>query len=150
MATLKDRITEDMKVAMRARDAGRLGAIRLLLAAVKQKEVDERIVADDAQVTVIVDRLIKQRRDSIAQFGQAGRTDLVEREQAELAVLLAYLPQQADAAEVAAAVEAAIAESGAAGPQGMGKVMALLKPRLAGRTDLSVVSAAVKARLGQR
>jgi len=150
MATLKDRITEDMKVAMRAREAGRLGAIRLLLAAIKQKEVDERIVADDAQVAAIVDKLIKQRRDSIAQFGQAGRADLVEREQAELEVLAAYLPRQADSAEVAAAVEAAIAESGATGPQDMGRVMALLKPRLAGRTDLSGVSAAVKARLGQR
>jgi len=150
MAALKDRITQDMKDAMRARDSQRLGAIRLLLAAVKQKEVDERIVADDAQVVALVERLIKQRRDSIAQFGQAGRTDLVEHEQAELDVLAAYLPRQADPAEVAAAVDAAVVETGAAGPQDMGRVMALLKTRLAGRTDLSVVSAAVKTRLGQR
>ena len=150
MATLKDRITEDMKSAMRAKDAGRLGAIRLLLAAIKQKEVDERIVADDAQVVAIVERLIKQRRDSIAQFGAAGRTDLVEREEAELQVLSAYLPARADAAEVAAEVDAAIASSGAAGPQDMGRVMAVLKARLAGRADLSAVSAVVKSRLAQR
>ena len=150
MATLKDRITEDMKSAMRAKDAGRLGAIRLLLAAIKQKEVDERIVADDAQVVAIVERLIKQRRDSIAQFGAAGRTDLVEREEAELQVLSAYLPARADAAEVAAEVDAAIAASGAAGPQDMGRVMAVLKARLAGRADLSAVSAVVKSRLAQR
>lgn len=148
--TLKDRITEDMKAAMRAREAERLGAIRLLLAAIKQKEVDERIVADDAQVAAIVDRLIKQRRDSIAQFEQAGRTDLADREKAEVAVLAAYLPAQASDEEVAAAVEAAIAESGAAGPQDMGKVMALLKPRLAGKADLSKVSGIVKGRLAQR
>lgn len=148
--TLKDRITEDMKAAMRAREAERLGAIRLLLAAIKQKEVDERIVADDAQVAAIVDRLIKQRRDSIAQFEQAGRTDLADREKAEVAVLSAYLPAQASDEEVAAAVAAAIAETGAAGPQDMGKVMAVLKPRLAGKADLSKVSGIVKGRLAQR
>jgi uncharacterized protein YqeY len=148
--TLKDRITDDMKGAMRARDAERLGAIRLLLAAIKQKEVDERIVVDDAQVAAIVDKLIKQRRDSIAQFGQAGRVDLVAREQAEVDVLAAYLPAQATEAEVVAEVDAAIAGVGAAGPQDMGKVMGVLKPRLAGRTDLSKVSGIVKARLGQR
>jgi uncharacterized protein YqeY len=148
--TLKDRITEDMKAAMRAREAERLGAIRLLLAAIKQKEVDERIVADDAQVAAIVDRLIKQRRDSIAQFEQAGRTDLADREKAEVAVLSAYLPAQASDEEVAAAVDAAIAETGAAGPQDMGKVMGVLKPRLAGKADLSKVSGIVKGRLAQR
>jgi uncharacterized protein YqeY len=148
--TLKDRITEDMKAAMRAREADRLGAIRMLLAAIKQKEVDERIVADDGQVAAIVDKLIKQRRDSIAQFQQAGRTDLVDREQAEVVVLSAYLPAQATEAEVAAEVDAAIAASGAAGPQDMGKVMGVLKVKLAGRTDLSKVSGIVKARLAQR
>ncbi len=148
--TLKSRITEDMKSAMRARDADRLGAIRMLLAAVKQKEVDERIVADDAQVIAIVDKLIKQRRDSIAAFEQAGRTDLVDRERAEVEVLGVYLPAQASEEEVAAEVDAAIAATDAAGPQDMGKVMAVLKPRLAGRTDLSKVSGVVKARLAQR
>ncbi len=148
--TLKDRITDDMKAAMRAREAERLGAIRMLLAAIKQKEVDERIVADDAQVAAIVDRLIKQRRDSIAAFEQAGRTDLADREKAEVAVLSAYLPAQATDEEVAATVDAAIAATGAAGPQDMGKVMSVLKPKLAGRTDLSKVSGIVKARLAQR
>jgi uncharacterized protein len=148
--TLKDRITEDMKAAMRAREAERLGAIRMLLAAIKQKEVDERIVADDAQVAAIVDKLIKQRRDSIAAFEQAGRTDLADKEKAEVAVLTAYLPAQATDEEVAAEVDAAIAAMGAAGPQDMGKVMGVLKPKLAGRTDLSKVSGIVKARLAQR
>ncbi len=148
--TLKDRITEDMKAAMRAREAERLGAIRMLLAAIKQKEVDERIVADDAQVAAIVDKLIKQRRDSIAQFEQAGRTDLADREKAEVVVLSAYLPAQATDEEVAAAVEAAIAETGATGPQDMGKVMGVLKPRLAGKADLAKVSGIVKGRLAQR
>lgn len=148
--TLKSLITEDMKSAMRARDADRLGAIRMLLAAVKQKEVDERIVADDAQVLAIVDKLIKQRRDSIAAFEQAGRTDLVDRERAEVEVLGAYLPAQASQEEVAAEVDAAIAATGATGPQDMGRVMGVLKPRLAGRTDLSKVSGVVKVRLAQR
>jgi uncharacterized protein YqeY len=148
--SLKDRITEDMKTAMRAREAERLGAIRMLLAAIKQKEVDERIVADDAQVAAIVDKLIKQRRDSISQFEQAGRSDLVDRERAEVEVLSAYLPKQLTEEEVAAEVDAAIAAAGAAGPQDMGKVMGALKPKLAGRTDLSKVSGIVKARLAQR
>jgi uncharacterized protein YqeY len=148
--TLKDRITEDMKAAMRAREAERLGAIRMLLAAIKQKEVDERIVVDDGQVAAIVDKLIKQRRDSISQFEQAGRTDLVDRERAEVEVLSAYLPVQLTDEEVASEVDAAIAASGAAGPQDMGRVMGVLKPRLAGRTDLSKVSGIVKARLAQR
>lgn len=145
--TLKERITEDMKAAMRAKQSERLGTIRMLLAAIKQKEVDERITLDDAQVAVIVDKLIKQRRDSIAQFGQAGRVDLVEREQAEVAVLTQYLPTQATPDEVSAEVVAAVAAVGATGPQDMGKVMAVLKSRLAGRTDLTAVSGLVKARL---
>ena len=149
-SALKDRITEDMKAAMRAREADRLGAIRMLLAAIKQKEVDERISADDAQVAAIVDKLIKQRRDSNAQFEQAGRTDLVEREQAEVTVLSAYLPAQADEAEVSALIVAALAQVQARGPQDMGKVMGLLKPKLAGRADLSAVSAKVGALLKGR
>jgi uncharacterized protein YqeY len=144
---LKERITEDMKAAMRAKDAGRLSAIRLLQAAIKQKEVDERVVADDAAVLAIIEKLIKQRKDSIEQFAKAGRTDLVDKEKAELDLLAGYLPQQMSEAELAAAVDAAIAESGAAGPQGMGKVMAILKPRLAGRADMGKVSALVKQRL---
>jgi uncharacterized protein YqeY len=148
--TLRDRITEDMKAAMRAREAERLSAIRLLLAAIKQKEVDERIVVDDAQALAIVDKLMKQRRDSIAQFEQAGRTDLADKERRELEVLSAYLPAQAGPEEVAAEIDAAIAAVGASGPQDMGKVMAVLKPRLAGRTDLARVSGAVKSRLSPR
>ena len=148
--SLKDRITDDMKRAMRAREAERLSAIRLLLAAVKQREVDDRVQADDALVAAVVERLIKQRRDSVAQVEQAGRQDLADRERAEIDTLSAYLPAQADAQEVAAAVAAAIAESGAAGPQDMGKVMALLKPRLAGRADMAAVSAAVRAGLAAR
>ncbi|MBU6273189.1 MAG: GatB/YqeY domain-containing protein [Betaproteobacteria bacterium] len=145
--SLKDRITEDMKAAMRARQTERLSAIRMLLAAIKQREVDDRVVADDALVSAIVDKLIKQRRDSLSQFEQAGREDLAQRERGEIETLSAYLPRQADAAEVEAAIAAAVAETGAAGPQDMGKVMGLLKPRLAGRADLSAVSAAVRARL---
>ncbi len=144
---LRERINDDMKAAMRARDAGRLSAIRLLQAAIKQREVDERIVADDAVVLAIVEKLIKQRRDSIEQFGKAGRTDLVDKEKAELDLLSGYLPQQLSDAELQAAVDAAIAESGAAGPQAMGKVMALLKPRIAGRADMGKASALVKQRL---
>ena len=145
---LKERIQEDMKTAMRARDAAALGAIRLLQAAIKQKEVDERVVADDAAVLAIVEKLIKQRKDSISQFEQAGRQDLVDKEKAELALLSRYLPQQLSDAEVIAAIDAAIASTGAAGPQGMGKVMAALKSTLAGRADMSKVSGLVKARLG--
>ncbi len=145
--SLKDQINEDMKTAMRARDSERLSAIRMLLAAIKQKEVDERIVADDAQVVAIVDRLLKQRKDSITQFEAGGRPELAERERAEALVLSAYLPQQAGEAEVAAEIDAAVAATGAASPQDMGRVMAVLKSRLAGRADLSAVSAQVKARL---
>jgi uncharacterized protein YqeY len=145
--SLKARISDDMKAAMRAKDSARLGTIRLLLAAIKQKEVDERIEPDDTAVGGIVEKLIKQRKDSINQFQAAGRDDLVAAEQAELAVLQTYLPEQLPAAEVEAAVAAAIAESGATGPKDMGKVMGLLKPRLAGRADMGQVSALIKARL---
>jgi len=145
--SLKLRITDDMKAAMRAKETARLGTIRLLLAAIKQREVDERIELDDAAVSSIVEKLIKQRKDSISQFQAAGRDDLVAAEQAELAVLQAYLPEQFSAAEVEAAVVAAIAESGAASARDMGKVMALLKPRLAGRADMGQVSMLIKARL---
>ena len=145
---LKERINEDMRAAMRAREAARLSAIRLLLAALKQKEVDERVTLVDADVIAIIERLIKQRRESIAQYDKAGRADLAQAEQFEIGVLSAYLPQQMSEAEVAQAVEAAVAESGAAGVKDMGKVMAALKPRLAGRADMGKVSALVKARLG--
>jgi uncharacterized protein YqeY len=146
--SLKDRITEDMKSAMRAKEPARLSAIRLLLAAIKQKEVDERIVVDGAAVLAIVEKLIKQRKDSIEQFTKAGRTDLVDKETAELTLLTGYLPQQLSEAEVVAIVDLAIAEAGTSGPQAMGKVMALIKPRLAGRADMSRVSSLVKQRLG--
>ncbi len=147
--TLKDRITEDMKAAMKARQGERLAAIRLLLAAIKQREVDDRVVADDALVIAVTDKLIKQRRDSITQFEAAGREDLAAKERAELQTLSEYLPRQADAAEIAAEIDAAVAQVGAAGPQDMGKVMAVLKPKLAGRADLSAVSGQVKARLSR-
>jgi uncharacterized protein YqeY len=145
--TLRERINEDMKAAMRAHEVERLGAIRLLLAAIKQKEVDERIVADDAAIVAIVEKQIKQRRDSIAQFQAAQRQDLVDKETAELNVLAGYLPQQMTDAELAAAIEAAIIESGASGLQAMGKVMALVKPRIAGRADMGKASAMVKQKL---
>jgi uncharacterized protein YqeY len=148
--SLKERINEDMKAAMRAREADRLSAIRMLLAAIKQREIDERIELDDVQVVAVVDKLCKQRRDSIDQYEQAGRTDLAARERAEIDVLSVYLPQQASQAEVAAEIEAAIAASGAAGPQDMGKVMAILKQKLAGRTDLSAVSGLVRGKLAGR
>jgi uncharacterized protein YqeY len=145
--SLKDRITEDMKAAMRARDAGRLSAIRMLLAAVKQREVDDRIEADDPLVLAIVEKLIKQRKDAISQFEAGGRADLVAKETAELGVLAAYLPAQMNEDDLAAAIDAALAESAASGPAAMGKVMALLKPRLAGRADMGQVSAIVRSRL---
>jgi hypothetical protein len=145
--SLRDRITEDMKAAMRARQAERLSAIRLLLAAIKQREIDSRTEADDAAVLAIVEKLIKQRKDSIAQFEAGGRADLVAKETAEVDVLAAYLPQQMSEAEVGAAIDAAISELGATGPAAMGKVMGLLKPRLAGRADIGQVSAVVKRRL---
>ena len=145
--TLKARITEDMKSAMRAKETLRLGTIRLLLAAIKQREIDERIELDDTAVSGIIEKLIKQRRDSISQFQAAGRTDLVNAEQAELAILQAYLPEPLSAAEVDAAVATAIAESGAISVKDMGKVMGLLKIRLAGRADMGQVSALIKAKL---
>ncbi len=149
MSTLKDRIQDDMKSAMRAKDAERLSTIRMLLAAMKQREVDERIVLDDAAVVGIVDKLIKQRRDSIAAFQQAGREDLVAKETAEVAVLQAYLPARLSADEVAAAVAAIVAELGASGPGDMGKVMAAAKTRLGGQAEMAQVSAAVKAALSR-
>ncbi|MCY0387697.1 GatB/YqeY domain-containing protein [Robbsia sp. Bb-Pol-6] len=147
--SLKEQITEDMKTAMRARDSERLGTIRLLLAAIKQREVDERIVLDDGAVTAIVEKLIKQRRDSIEQFGAAGRDDLVQKETAELAVLAGYMPQQLDDAEIDAQVGAAVTALQASGPQDMGKVMGRLKGELAGRADMTRVSARVKAALSR-
>ena len=147
--SLKERITEDMKAAMRAKEAARLLTIRGLLAAMKQKEVDERIELDDAAVIGIVDKLIKQRKDSIAQFGAAGRTDLVDKETAELQVLESYLPQRLSAEEITAAVAAIVAELGAAGPADMGKVMGAAKARFAGTADMGLVSAAVKAALAK-
>ena len=145
--SLKDQITEDMKTAMRARDSERLGTIRLLLAALKQKEVDERVVLNDVAVVAIVDKLIKQRKDSIEAFQKAARTDLVDKETAEIIVLQAYLPARLSADEVGAAVKAIVAELGAKGPGDMGKVMGAVKAKLAGKADMSQVSAAVKAAL---
>ncbi len=145
--SLKDRITDDMKAAMRARQAERLSAIRMLLAAIKQREVDSRAEADEAAVLSIVEKLIKQRKDSIAQFDAGGRADLVAKETAEVNVLTEYLPQQMSEAEVTAAIDAVVAEVGVTGPAAMGKVMGLLKPRLAGRADIGQVSALVKKRL---
>jgi len=145
--TLKDQITEDMKTAMRAKDSARLGTIRLLQAAMKQKEVDERVILDDAAVVAIVDKLIKQRKDSIAAFTQADRQDLADREAAEIQVLQAYLPARLSADEIAAEVRAVVAELGASGPGDMGKVMGAVKTRLAGKAEMAAVSAAVKAAL---
>ncbi len=145
--SLKDQITEDMKTAMRAKDTERLGTIRLLLAACKQREVDERIVLDDAAVVAIVDKLIKQRKDSIEAFTKAQRMDLADKETAEMTVLQAYLPQRMSAEEVLAAVKAIVVEIGASGPGDMGKVMGVVKTRLAGKAEMSAVSAAVKAAL---
>ena len=145
--SLKDQITEDMKTAMRAKDSGRLGTIRLLQAAMKQKEVDERVTLDDAMVIAIVDKLIKQRKDSIDAFTKADRQDLVDIEEAEMKVLQVYLPARLSADEVAAQVKAIVAELGASGPGDMGKVMGAVKQRLAGKADMGAVSAAVKAAL---
>ncbi|WBY01451.1 GatB/YqeY domain-containing protein [Ramlibacter tataouinensis] len=146
--SLKERITDDMKAAMRAKDMGRLGTIRLLQAAMKQKEVDERVELDDAAVVGIVDKLIKQRKDSIDAFTKAGRQDLADKEAAELQVLQAYLPARLSPDEIAAEVKAIVAELGASGPGDMGKVMGAAKQRLAGKAEMGQVSAAVKAALG--
>ena len=145
--SLKERITDDMKTAMRAKDSERLGTIRLLQSAMKQKEVDERIVLDDTAIVAIVDKMIKQRKDSIAAFEQAARQDLVDKEKAELAVLSAYLPERLSAQELTDAVLAIVKELGASGPGDMGKVMGAVKTRLAGKADMGAVSAAVKAAL---
>ena len=147
--SLKDRITDDMKTAMRAKDAPRLLTIRGLLAAIKQREVDERIVLDDAAVVAIVDKLVKQRKDSIEQFTAGGRQDLVDKEKAELQVLESYLPARLGADEIAAEVAALVAETGASGAADMGKVMAAAKARLAGRAEMALVSTAVKAALAR-
>ena len=146
--TLKERITEDMKTAMRAKDTARLSAVRLLLAAIKQKEVDERIQLDDAAVTAVIEKLLKQRKDSASQYEAANRMDLADQEKFEIGVLSNYMPQPFSAEEVATLVKQAVAETGAAGAKDMGKVMAWLKPRLAGRADMTAVSGQVKAALG--
>ncbi len=145
--SLKARVTDDMKSAMKAKDAPRLSAIRLLLAAIKQKEVDERVELTDADVIATIDKMLKQRRDSIAQYRAAGRQDLVDAEAFEVGVLTGYMPQQLSEAEVTASIAAAIAEAGAQGIKDMGKVMAVLKPRLAGKFDLAKVSGMVKGML---
>ena len=145
--TLRERVTEDMKSAMKAREADRLATIRLLLAAMKQREVDERITLDDAGVVAVVEKMLKQRKDSVQQYEQAGRADLADKEKAEMAILTGYLPQQLADAELEAIVADALAASGARAPSDMGKVMAIVKPKVAGRADMGKVSALVKAKL---
>ena len=145
--SLKDRITEDMKTAMRARDSERLGTIRMVQAAIKQREVDERITLDDVQVLSVIEKMIKTRKESLVQFEAAGRADLAAKESAEIAQLQAYLPAQLSAAEVEALIKAAIAETGATSIKEMGKVVALVKQRAAGQADMAVVSAQIKAAL---
>ena len=147
--SLKQQITEDMKTAMRAKDTVRLGAIRLLLAAMKQREVDERIELSDTDVLVIIEKMNKQRRDSISQYEAAGRQDLADVEKFEMTVLRTYMPQQLDEGQISAAVAEAISAAGATSAQDMGKVMALLKPKLAGRADMGNVSALIKAQLSK-
>ncbi len=145
--SLKQQITEDMKTAMRAKETARLGAIRLLLAAMKQREVDERIELTDADIVNIIEKMLKQRRDSISQYKAANRQDLVDVEEFEVTVLQAYMPQQLSEAEIVSAIAEAIAATGAAGPQDMGKVMGVVKPKLAGRADMGKVSGLIKAQL---
>ena len=145
--TLRDRVNEDVKVAMKAREAERLGTLRLLTAAMKQREVDERITLDDAGVIAVIEKMLKQRKDSVAQYEQAGRQDLADAEKREMAILGAYLPTQLEEAEVAALVAEAVAAAGAKAPSDMGKVMAIVKPKVAGRADMGRVSALVKASL---
>ena len=145
--SLKSRITEDMKSAMRAKESARLSTIRMLLAAIKQREVDERIELTDADVLSIIDKMIKQRRDSITQFEAGKREDLAAAERAEVALLETYLPAQLGAAEIDAVIAEAITATGAAGPAGIGKVMAAIKPKLAGRADMAVVAGRIKAKL---
>jgi uncharacterized protein len=144
---LRERVNEDVKAAMKAREAERLGTLRLLTAAMKQREVDERITLDDAGVVAVIEKMLKQRKDSIAQYEKAGRQDLADAEKREMAILQAYLPQQLSEDEVAAIVAEAVAATGAAAPSDMGKVMAIVKPKLAGRADIGRVSALVKAKL---
>ena len=145
--TLKTQLTEDMKTAMKGGDKDRLGVIRLINAAIKQREVDERIALDDAQVLAVLEKMLKQRRDSVAQFQAAGRTDLADKENFEIGVITGYLPAQLTAAEVDAIIAATITEAGAAGPKDMGKVMGLVKPKIAGRADMGQASALVKQKL---
>ncbi len=144
---LKEQITEDMKAAMRAKEAGKLGTIRLIIAEIKRKEVDERIEVSDEQVLVIIEKMIKQRKDSITQFEAGNRADLADIEKAELAILATYMPAGLSEAEIGAAVADAVAASGAAGPQDMGKVMALIKPKMPKGTDMGLVSAMIKKAL---
>ncbi|MCW5591169.1 MAG: GatB/YqeY domain-containing protein [Burkholderiales bacterium] len=145
--TLRDRVNEDVKVAMKAREAERLGTLRLLTAAMKQREVDERITLDDAGVIAVIEKMLKQRKDSVEQYEKAGRRELADTEKREMAILSAYLPQQMSEAEVAAIVAEAVAATGAKGPADMGKVMGVVKPKVAGRADMGRVSALVKAKL---
>lgn len=145
--TIKEQITADMKAAMKAKDMGRLGAIRLLMAAIKQKEVDERVEMDDAQITAVIAKLVKQRHDSIEQYTAANRADLAEKEQAEIDVLSCYLPKPLTEAEIEQMIEEAIAASGLSGMAAMGKVMGMLKPKLTGRADMGRVSALIKQKL---
>lgn len=147
--TLKETLSEDMKAAMRAKDSEKLATIRLINAAIKQREVDERIELGDDQVLSVIEKMIKQRKDSITQFEAGGRQDLADKEKSEIAVLAEYMPAQMSEAEVQAEVAAAVTQAGASGPQDMGKVMAVLKPKLAGRADMTAVSALVKAALTQ-
>jgi hypothetical protein len=146
--SLKAQVTEDMKAAMRAREADRLATIRLLLAAIKQKEIDERVELDDAGITAVIEKMIKQRKDAIGQYEAAKRQDLADKEQAEIQVLTGYMPQPFSAEEIAALIAQARTETGAAGTKDMGKMMAWLKPRLAGRAEMTAVSAQVKSALG--
>lgn len=146
--SLKARITEDMKTAMKAKETVRLGAIRLLLAAIKQKEVDEQIALDEAGIVAVIEKMTKQRKDSLSQYEAAGRTDLAEVERAEITVLAAYLPEKMGEAEINAAIDAAVAATGAASAADMGKLMGVLKPQLAGKADMALVSKLVKAKLG--
>ena len=144
---LRERVNEDVKAAMKSREAERLGTLRLLTAAMKQREVDERITLDDAGVVAVIEKMLKQRKDSVAQYEKAGRQDLADAEKREMAILQAYLPQQLSEAQIAAIVAEAVAAAGAAAPSDMGKVMAIVKPKVAGRADMGRVSALVKAKL---
>jgi uncharacterized protein len=146
--SLKERITEDMKAAMRAKESDRLGTIRMVQAAIKQREVDERITLDDAQILGVLEKMIKTRKESVAQFQSGGRSDLVEKENREIALLQAYLPEQLSEADIDALISDAIAQSGAASVKDMGKAMALVKQKAQGRADIGAVSAKLKAKLG--